>query len=218
TRDPLDVFAFHVDVPAGVSSLSMQYQYLTPTDRNQGRVVMTPNMLNLQWNAVVLYPAGHYASRIEYAASVKYPAGFQAASALDVASREGDTVHYQPVPLDILVDSPVYAGRYFKSFDLAPGAKVPVRLNVGADTARELEAEPEHIEQHRALVRQTLKLYGAQHYARSDFLFRLSEQLGGNGLEHQRSSEHGVGAGYFTDWAKTPGSTELLGHEYTHSW
>src|SRR3546814_16806322 len=83
----------------------MQYQYLTPTDRGQGRVVMTPNMLNLQWNAVVLYPAGHYASRIRYAASVKYPAGFQAASALDVASRAGGTVHYQPVPLDILVDS-----------------------------------------------------------------------------------------------------------------
>src|SRR3546814_2135010 len=36
-RDPTDVFAFHVDVPAGVSSLSMQYQYLTPTDRGQGR-------------------------------------------------------------------------------------------------------------------------------------------------------------------------------------
>src|SRR3546814_2572467 len=96
------------------------------------RVVMTPNMLNLQWNAVVLYPAGHYASRIRYAASVKYPAGFQAASALDVASRAGGTVHYQPVPLDILVDSPVYAGRYFRTFDLAPGAKVDrksTRLN-----------------------------------------------------------------------------------------
>src|SRR3546814_10831972 len=96
---------------------------------------MSPNMLNLRWTAVVLYPAGHYASRIEFAAAVKYPAGFQAASALDVASRTGDTVHYKPVPLDILVDSPVYAGRYFKTFDLAPGADVPVRLNVVADAA-----------------------------------------------------------------------------------
>src|SRR3546814_14592250 len=121
----------------------MQYQFLTPTYRGQDRVVLTPNMLNLLWNAVVLYPAGHYASRIRYAASVKYPAGFQAASALDVASRAGGTVHYQPVPLDILVDSPVYAGRYFRTFDLDPGAKVPVRLNVVADAAQQLEAEPE---------------------------------------------------------------------------
>ncbi|MGN7727168.1 M61 family metallopeptidase [Luteimonas sp. 22616] len=217
-RDPLDVFAFHVEVPQGVSSLSMQYQYLTPTGRDQGRVVMTPNMLNLQWNAVVLYPAGHYASRIQYAASVKYPAGFQAASALDVAGRAGDTVQYRPVSLDILVDSPVYAGRYFKTIDLAPGAKVPVRLNVVADAAKYLEAKPEHIEQHRELVKQALKLYGSQHYDHYDFLFSLSKQMSGNGLEHQRSSENGLGTDYFTGWDKKAGSDDLLGHEYTHSW
>ena len=217
-RDPLDVFAFHVDVPQGASTLSMHYEYLTPTGRDQGRVVMTPNMLNLQWNAVVLYPAGHYASRIQYAASVKYPAGFQAASALDVAGRDGDTVRYRPVPLDILVDSPVYAGRYFKSFDLAPGAKVPVRLNVVADAAKFLEAKPGHLEQHRALVEQALKLYGAQHYDHYDFLFSLSKQMGGNGLEHQRSSENGLGTDYFTGWDRKAGSDDLLAHEYTHSW
>lgn len=218
TRDPLDVFAFHVEVPPGVSSLSMQYQYLTPTGRDQGRVVMTPDMLNLQWNAVVLYPAGHYASRIQYAASVTYPAGFQAASALDVASRAGDTVRYQPVPLDILVDSPVYAGRYFKTIDLAPGAKVPVRLNVVADAAKYLEARPEHVEQHRELVKQALKLYGSQHYDHYDFLFSLSKQMSGNGLEHQRSSENGLGTDYFTGWDPKTGSDDLLAHEYTHSW
>src|SRR5690606_27231037 len=218
TRDRLDVYAFHVDVPPGVSSLSMSYQYLTPTDRSQGRVVMTPAMLNLQWNAVVLYPAGHYASRIQYAASVKYPAGFRAATALDVAASEGDVVRYQPVPLDILVDSPVYAGRHFRTFDLAPGAKVPVRLNVVADAARQLEAEPEHIEQHRELVRQALKLLGPQHYDHYDFLLSLSKQMSGNGLEHQRSSENGLGTGYFTDWDRKNGSDDLLGHEFTHSW
>ena len=218
TRDPLDVFAFHVEVPSGVSSLSMQYQYLTPTGRDQGRVVMTPDMLNLQWNALVLYPAGHYASRIQYAASVTYPAGFQAASALDVASREGDTVRYQSVPLDILVDSPVYAGRYFKTIDLAPGAKVPVRLNVVADAAKYLEARPEHVEQHRELVKQALKLYGSQHYDHYDFLFSLSKQMSGNGLEHQRSSENGLGTDYFTGWDRKAGSDDLLAHEYTHSW
>src|SRR3546814_5571610 len=179
---------------------------------------MTPNMLNLQWNAVVLYPAGHYASRIEYAAEVKYPAGFQAASAPDVASRTGDTVHYKPVPLDILVDSPVYAGRYFKTFDLAPGADVPVRLNVVADAAKQLEAEPEHIEQHRALVKQSLELFGSQHYDQYDFLLALSKQMSGNGLEHQRSSEKGLGTGYFPDRDQKAGSSDTPGHEYTPTW
>lgn len=217
-RDPLNVYAFNVEVPAGAQALQVEFQYLTPTDGQQGRVVMTPNMLNLQWIAAALYPAGHYTSKIEYKASVKYPPGFQAATALDVESREGDTVHYKPVPFDILADSPIYAGRYFKTFDLAPGAKVPVRLNVIADAAKQLEAKPEHIEQHREMVRQALKLYGAQHYDHYDFLFSLSNQMGGNGLEHQRSSENGVGTDYFTDWDEKVGSTDLLGHEYTHSW
>src|SRR3546814_5988131 len=101
----------------------------------------------------------------------------------DVASRTGDTVHYKPVPLDILVDSPVYAGRYFKTFDLAPGADVPVRLNVVAAAAQPLVAEPDHIEQHRALVKQSLELFGSHHYDHYDFLLPLSQQMSGTGLE-----------------------------------
>src|SRR3546814_6746805 len=42
--------------------------------------------------------------------------------------------------------------------------------------------------------------------------------MSGNGLEHQRSSENGLGTGYFTDWDRKTGSSDLLGHEYTHSW
>jgi len=222
-RDPLNVYAFHVDVPQGVASIQADYQFLTPTDGAQGRVVMTPNMLNLQWNAVVLYPAGHFAHQIQYDASVTYPAGFTAATALDVARRNtspdgGDVVHYTPVPLDILVDSPVYAGRYFRQIDLAPGAKVPVRLNVVADAPKYLETKPEQLAQHRALVTQALKLYGAQHYDHYDFLFSLSGQMGGNGLEHQRSSEDGEDTDYFSEWDAKAGFDDLLAHEYTHSW
>src|SRR5690606_14144489 len=111
TRDPDDVYAFHLEVPDGVDTITTEYQTLTPVERSQGRVVMTPNMLNLQFNTVVLYPAGHYASRIQYDAKVTYPQGWQAFSALDVEARQGSTVDYQAVPLDILVDSPVFAGR-----------------------------------------------------------------------------------------------------------
>ncbi|GAB3345776.1 M61 family metallopeptidase [Lysobacter tyrosinilyticus] len=217
-RDPANVYAFHVTVPAGVQTLVADYQLLTPTDGVQGGVAMAPNMLNLKWNTVLLYPAGHNADRIAFDASVTYPRGWQAATALDVARKDGDTVHYRTVPLDILIDSPVFAGRYFKQFDLAPGAKVPVRLNVVADTEKQLDAKPEHVAQHVELARQALKLYGAQHYDHYDFLFSLSEQLGGNGLEHQRSSENGVGTGYFKDWDQKVGSTDLLAHEFTHSW
>ncbi|MBA2238486.1 MAG: M61 family metallopeptidase [Lysobacter sp.] len=217
-RDPRNVYAFHLDVPSDAQSVVAQYDYLTPTDRAQGRVVMAPAMLNLQWNAVVLYPAGHHASRIQSLPSMKVPSGWHVATALDGASRDGDTVTYAGVPLDILVDSPVFAGRHFRQVDLAPGAKVPIRLNVFADHAKQLEAKPEHLALHRAMVEQALKLFGTQHYDHYDFLLALSGQMSGIGLEHQRSSENGVPGGYFIDWDEKTGSTDLLAHEFVHSW
>lgn len=217
-RDPLDVYTFNVQVPEGVNELRMDFQFLSPTDSAQGRTVMTPNMLNLQWNAMLLYPAGHAAHAITYQASARYPQDWDAASALTVASRNGDTVNYAPTNLEILVDSPVFAGRYHRMFDLAPAGTRPVRLNVFADRAKDLEAKPEHIEQHRALVTQARKLFGAEHYDHYDFLFAVTNQLGGIGLEHQRSSENSEDRDYFSGWDAKVGSSDLLGHEYTHSW
>ena len=218
-RDPLDVAAFHVEVPAGVSEITAEFEFLTPTSGSQGRVVMTPNMLNLQFLSAVLYPAGYYTHQIMYDAHVTYPAGWTAFTALHEDARSGNTVDYKDVPFDILVDSPVYAGRYTKNIDLTPpGSKVPVKLGVVADAAKFLETKPEQVKIHQAMVAQAVKLFGAQHYDHYQFLFSLSEQMGGNGLEHQRSSENGVGADYFTGWKEKTGFTDLLAHEYTHSW
>ena len=219
TRDPGNVYAFHVDVPAGVSTITAEYQYLSPTSSAEGGAAMTPKLLNLKWNTVLLYPAGYYGARIPFVAKVRYPAGWTAFTALDVASRAGDVVTYKEEPFDILVDSPVFAGRYAKDYDLTPeGSKVPVHLSVVADEPDQLVAKPEHLAQHKALVAQAVKLYGAQHYDHYNLLFSLSNQLSGNGLEHQRSSENGVGTDYFKDWNPKDGSTDLLAHEYTHSW
>ncbi|EIL89573.1 peptidase M61 [Rhodanobacter sp. Root627] len=217
-RDTLNVYAFHVDVPAGASSVEVAFQFLSPQEKNQGRVVMTPEMLNLQWNASSLYPAGYATKGITAQTSVKFPAGWQFGSALEVASRDGDTVHFKPISYDNLVDSPIYAGKYFKRVDLDPGAKVPVHLNIVADAPKYLEITPEQLKVHRNLVQQMYKLYGARHYNHYDFLFSLSDKMSGNGLEHHRSSENGVGTGYFTEWDKNVLDRDLLPHEFNHSW
>ncbi|GAP65208.1 glycyl aminopeptidase [Mizugakiibacter sediminis] len=218
TRDPLDVYAFHVDVPQGVGTLAVEFQYLSPQDRSQGRVVMTPDMLNLQWNAVALYPAGHDARLITVAPSVTLPEGWQFGTALEVASRNGASTTFKPVPFATLIDSPMFAGRHFKRVDLDPGAQVPVHLDIVADAPEALAIKPDQLAIHRALVRQAYKLFGARHYDHYDFLLALSDNLSGIGLEHHRSSENGVGPGYFTDWAKSAPERDLLAHEYTHSW
>ena len=213
-RDPVDVFAFHIDVPAGTTKLEARFQYLAPTDPAQGRIDTTPDMTDLEWNAVVLYPAGYYARRIKVEASLKLPKDWKAGTALELAGQDGSTLRFKPVPLDTLVDSPLYAGRYFRSEPLAPG----VRLDITADQPEQLDATAEQLQAHRNLVTQAVKLFGAQHYDHYDFLLALSSREGRIGLEHHRSSENAVPGGYFSEWSANMPSRMLLPHEYTHSW
>jgi predicted metalloprotease with PDZ domain len=217
-RDPVDVFAFHLEAPAGATSLDLEFQFVSPTARDQGRVVVTQEMLNLQWNQVVLYPAGHFTRRILVSPGVRLPAGWKFATALDGPSRSGDEVRFKPTDLETLVDSPMFAGRYFKQIDLDAGGRAPVRLNVVADSPDLLDATPAQLAPHQALVVQADKLFGARHFDHYDFLFALTDRMGGIGLEHHRSSENGTSPRYFADWSKDAPSRDLLPHEFVHSW
>jgi predicted metalloprotease with PDZ domain len=218
TRDPIHVYAFHLTVPEGATTLDAEYQYLSPLDAGQGRITMTDDILGVQWISTTLYPAGYVARGINVQANLKLPAGWQYATALETDNRAGDEVHFKTSDLETLMDSPLFAGRYSKRFDLDPDGKVRVTLNVFADNPESLEAKPEQIAPHRALVQQAYKLYGSYHYDHYDFLFALSDEFGGIGREHHQSSENGVKPGYFTDWAKSEAGRDLLPHEYTHSW
>ncbi|KQN03635.1 M61 family metallopeptidase [Sphingomonas sp. Leaf25] len=213
TRDVVDVHAFHIDVPAGARTLDVQFQFLTATQPDQGRIAITPEMLSLQWESVSLYPAGYYTRRIPVEATVRYPAGWTAAAGLPSTVSNG-VYRYERTSYETLVDSPVLAGKYFKRFQLTDR----VGLNVTADKPSELAATPEQIAAHTRLVEQAVKLFGAQHYDKYEFLLSISDKLGSIGLEHHRSSENGVDPGYFTDWASGPGERNLLPHEFTHSW
>jgi predicted metalloprotease with PDZ domain len=217
TRDPVDVFAFHLEVPAGANRLDADFQFVSPTERSQGRITLTPEIVGVQWNTVVLYPAGHYASRIRFQPSVTLPHGWQFGCALERSAGAGDSVRFEPVALDTLVDSPLIGGRHFRRFDLDPGAKIPVHLDVVADEAEDLVATPEFLAAHRKLVQQAYKLFGSQHYAHYDFLLALTDRFGGIGLEHHQSSEDSADPDYFTNPGALAGR-DLLPHEYTHSW
>jgi predicted metalloprotease with PDZ domain len=217
-RDPVNVYAFHVDVPAGVTEIETRQQYVSPTASNQGRIVSSRDLLNLNWEYLLLYPAGHYARQITFRPSITLPEGWRHAVALDGALTEGATTRYADVSLEHLVDAPLIAGRHFRRIDLNPGAERPVHLNIVADEARYLEATDEQIRLHRNMVQQAYRLYGSQHFDRYEFLFTLSDRVGGVGIEHQRSSENGVPTNYFTDWDSASSERGLLPHEMSHSW
>jgi predicted metalloprotease with PDZ domain len=213
-RDGVDVHAFHLDVPPGTAALDIRFQFLSATQPDQGRVTVTPEMMNLQPNQISLYPAGWFIRQIPATLTVRWPEGWQAAGALRPQAKTANTITYETTDYETLVDSPFFAGRHFKAFDLGEN----VTLNIVADDPRYLAAKPEHIDAHKALVTQSLKTFGAKHFDHYDFLLALSDNLGGIGLEHHRSSENGVNPGYFTDWSAGPGRRNLLPHEFVHSW
>lgn len=213
-RDPLDVNAFHITLPQGVREVVASFQFVSPTAGNQGRVVVAPKMMNLRWNNVSLYPAGYFTRNIPVDATVTWPTGWQAGSAMRAKRTTGNRTAYERVDYDTLVDSPMFAGAHFRSWPLSD----KVTLNVVADAPEFLAATPDQIEAHKRLVAEAEHLFGVRHYDRYDFLLSLSDEMSGIGIEHHRSSENGVGTGYFTDWAKGPGSRNLLPHEMTHSW
>lgn len=214
-RDPVDVYAIAVDVPPGVSSLDLSFDYVSPVSTSQGRVVMTREMLSLQWNLVAFYPAGYFTRGIQVAASAKLPSGWGYGTALTPDTGETDgRVRFKPVDFETLVDSPMLAGAHFRQVMLSP----KVRLNIAGDSPAELRASDEQIALHRNLVEQAVRLFGAEHYDRYEFLLSITDRLGGIGLEHQRSSENGVATGYFTRWDEQTARRNLLPHEYAHSW
>jgi predicted metalloprotease with PDZ domain len=218
-RDTVDPHAFHLDIPAGVSSIEVAFEWLTQPSNAVWRVVMTPEMVNLQWEKALLYPAGYAHSRITFAPSVKLPAGWQQGSALEATGREGDVITFAPISLEHLADSPMFAGAHYRRVDLDPGGRSPVFLNMVADSAANLAATDEQIGKFRAMVDQADYLYGARHYDRYDFLLALTNRMGGIGLEHHRSSENSAPPGFFTEgMEKSFGTLALLPHEYTHSW
>ncbi|HWX67683.1 MAG TPA: peptidase M61 [Rhodanobacter sp.] len=216
-RDKYDVYAFHLDVPADVSTIDATFQYMSGRTDSEGFEI-TDRMMDMEWSKVSLYPAGYFSRGITFAPSVTLAHGWQLGTALETTSQSGDTTTFKPVTFNNLVDSPIYAGRYFKRVDLNPGGDAPVHLDIVADAPKYLEMTPEQLQVHRALVTQAVKLFGSHHYDHYDFLFSLSDVLGGNGTEHHQSSEDGVGADYFTEWKDAAPGRDLLAHEYAHSW
>jgi predicted metalloprotease with PDZ domain len=214
-RDLVEVHAFHVSVPADVRTIEVTFQLLSPTNPVQGRIVATRDMLNLQWNSLVLYPAGYYSRRIQVEATAKLPDDWKFACALS-SSTDGSVTKFESVPLDVLIDSPIFAGRFFRRIELDEAGLV--RLNLVADSADLLAATPEQLESHRALVVQADRLFGSRPFDHYDFLVALSDELGGIGVEHHRSCETGTAPTYFTAWEKNVPNRDVMSHEYTHSW
>jgi predicted metalloprotease with PDZ domain len=77
-RDLVDLYAFHVDVPAGSSNVTVTFdQLMTSQD-----AMSTPNMLIVNWNRVLLYPSGKKPADVKVDPSILLPQGWKYGTAL----------------------------------------------------------------------------------------------------------------------------------------
>ncbi len=214
TRDPVEVYAFHVDLPEGTREISARFIHTSPLQSSEGRISMTREMLDLQWEKMSLYPAGHYVRQIRVKPRVMLPPGWSAATALDGQSVSGNVASWAETDFETLVDSPLFAGINFRKWDIGHG----VSLDVVADRPELLGASDANIARMRALIDEALLAFGSHHWDHYEFLVALTDRLGGIGLEHHRSSENSLAPENFLKWSDFDWDRNVLAHELSHSW
>lgn len=213
-RDAVDVNAFRVSLPEGAKELTVAFVFTSPLQSSEGRVVMTQEMLNLQFDAMSLYPAGHYVRQVRVAPAVTFPEGWTVFTALDGQVTQGGVTRWNETDYETLVDSPIFAGKYARRWDLGHD----VWLDTVADNPEQLEIAPENLDAYRRLVEETLALFGGRHFDKYNMLLAMTERMGGIGLEHLRSSENSHKSDTLIKWAAMDFDRGVIPHELTHSW
>jgi predicted metalloprotease with PDZ domain len=219
-RDDIDMYAFHVTVPEGASTIEVSLDAITTNDSaGGGGPAASSNLLDLNWNAVVLYPQGADSDAVEFAPSVTLPPGWKFGTALVAAETSGDEVEFAPVSLTTLVDSPLIAGLHYRRIDLTAASDTPTHvMDIVADSETDLAMKPQDMAAYRKLVAETGALFGARHYRQYHFLYTLSDQVGGHGLEHHESNDSAAAERTLLDPDIHLLFADLVPHEFAHSW
>lgn len=213
-RDLLDVFTFHLDIPAGVSRLDASYDFIEPAGNSA-----TDKLMVLEWNDVVLYPAGTPAQQLSYEAKLLMPNGWKFGTSLPIANQSGNQVTFKPISLDLLVDSPVIAGEYYRAIDLtSPGEPIHHEIDMIADSEAALDMSPKIQKAMTNLVAESGKLFGARHYRDYHFLLTLSDHVAHFGLEHHESNDSRLPERALLLPTAGMSLGGLLAHEFVHSW
>jgi len=218
-RDLVDMYALHVDIPAGVDRLQVAADYLGPTD---GKFSAGPSssaqLAVLNWHLILLAPHGVDAGTIAVRPSLTLPPGWKFGTAMDVAQQNGQHVEFKPLTLEMLQDQPVIAGANFKRFELTPGGSPAHFIDCAADSVAALDLSDERLAAYRRVPAEYAAVFGARHYETYHFLLALSDRTGYSGVEHHQCSDDRAPERSLIDDDAFVGFAGLLTHEYFHSW
>ena len=214
-RDRIHLYSFHVQVPRGVHTLDVQFTVLA---NSPGDTVATPNLAIVNWNRVLFYQGDTNSHDVYFKPSIILPDGWSYGTALPGATQSGDRVDFAEVPLNMLVDSPLDSGRYYRHIELWRQGDAYQMLDVFADKPQDLDFPPELIGKYQRLAPEALALYGSRHWQDYHSLLALSDAVGFQGIEHHQSSDDRAPDDFMTSPQQQLASGDLLTHEFSHSW
>jgi len=220
-RDPVDMYRFHIPVPAGtnllVADFSLVGEYVAGNGFAPGNT-STPVQGDVNWDQLVLYPADTIADQVTIAASIKLPEKWSYATALPHPSLQGTAIHFDPVSLTTLIDSPLMCGSIMREFDITPkGVAQRHLLDLFEKSAEGLNVPPERVTAYRNLVSEARALFQSHHYASYHFLVEAQSESS-DGLEHHQSSDDQVPELGMVSPSFSAEAGNLLAHEMIHSW
>ena len=218
-RDPVEMYSFHVEVPKGAREVEAVFDLIATDSAGAGGNAASSNLLDLNWNQVVLYPAGVASDAVQCSASVRLPKGWKYGTALEAARTSGDEIEFSPVSLTTLVDSPLIAGVHYREVELTTGGGEPRhKIDIVADDDPDLEMSAADVTAYKKLVAEAGTLFGARHYRHYDFLLTLTSVAGHHGVEHHESSDNSAAERMLTDPTDHELEAALMPHEFVHSW
>jgi predicted metalloprotease with PDZ domain len=223
-RDPIDMYAFHVDVPSGASELKVSLDTITNDGSAGGSgPAATTNVLDLNWNQVVLYPQGASSDAVQVTAFLTPPQHWKFATALPLAmitkSGTNEFAAFKPASLTTLIDSPLIAGDHYRRIELTKPGETPMHvIDMVSESDSSLAMTAADEAAYRKLVAETGALFGARHYLEYHFLLTLSDEAGHHGVEHHQSSDNSVRERTLLEPDLRLMEAGLLPHEFTHSW
>ncbi|HUA85655.1 MAG TPA: hypothetical protein VMB85_17460 [Bryobacteraceae bacterium] len=219
-RDSTNMYAFHITVPSGASSIEVAFDQISPPDTAgfSSGASATTELAVLNWNQFVLYPQGKPANQLTFQANLKVPESWRYGTALPIERESANEIEFQPAPLNTLIDSPVSTGKHYRTIELGRDGNIAHYLHLAGDSDRAIDMSPALIEDYKNLVSETGALFGSRHYRSYHFLYTLSDHVASFGLEHHESSDDRVGERALLDESEIKANADLLPHEFVHSW
>jgi len=213
-RDQVDMYAFHLNVPPGVTSIDVDFTVLL----NDRSMMATRNILVGNWNRYLFYQRNVDNSKYFVKASIVMPKDWDYASALPVANRSGDRVDFNTVSLETLVDSPTDMGRYVKHITTWSGGEYTTYLDLFADRPEDLAIDDKVIAAYKNLTPEAIALYGGHHWNVYHAELTLSDAIGFEGIEHHQSSDDRADDTFLIKPDEQASGGDLIPHEFSHSW